>query len=117
MPLIFADPDSGRINLVHHQPHLLTQAERDRGHEVTPVALEPPGARDGERMVAYWRDRRVEWEPVVLPDDDPQVVATRLKATEARLEALLNLTDSRALVTRADVVEEEARVRDIARTR
>ena len=43
------------------------------------------------------------------PDDDPQVMASRLARTEARLEALLTVVASKDLVSRQEVDQEQAR--------
>jgi len=80
VPYVFTDPDSDRIGLVHYQPHLLTQAQRDQGHEVDAAAVQPPAVDHDEQAVAYWRDGSLVWEIEPAPLDPQAAELRRLAA-------------------------------------
>ena len=78
MPYVFTEPDGEAISLIHHQPHLLTQAQRDAGHEVTVEAVTPPEVGPDEVVRPYWRDGAVVWEVEAKPADPMLAEARRV---------------------------------------
>jgi len=118
MPLAFTqgDPDpQGRlpIVLIHSQPKQLSAERRKQGVDVEEEQLVTPVMEPGQKAKPWLTVKGdIEWEITDPPDDDPQVMASRLARTEARLEALLTVAASKKVVTRQEVDQEQARTRN-----
>ena len=115
MPLVFTngDPDpQGRLPvvLIHNQPKQLSAERRKQGVDVDSDQLVTPVMEPGQKAKPWLTVKGdIEWEITDPPDDDPQVMASRLADTEARLEAFLTVVASKDVVSRQEVDQEQAR--------
>ena len=104
--LVWATKD-GRVQRIHHQPHLLEPAKQAGAVNIDEGPPEPPQVGRGEQSVLYLRDGALVY------DVEPRELTEEERTAEAldRLDALIGVAEAKSLLTRDEVDAEVERRR------
>ena len=69
MPIVFTEPDSNRIVLIHNMPEQLSEERRAEGVEIAEMPAKPD-LKSNQRAKPHLVDGQVEW--VIESDPDPE---------------------------------------------
>ena len=69
MPIVFTEPDSNRITLIHNMPEQLSEQRRAEGVEIAEIPAKPD-LKANQRAKPHLVNGEVEW--VIESDPDPE---------------------------------------------
>ena len=88
MPIVFTEPDSNRITLIHNMPEQLSEQRRAEGVEIAEMP-ERPTLKDNQRAKPYLVNGAVEWEVESDPDPEGFMDALDVELGRKTVRALL----------------------------